>query len=85
MAGVGLFLGLSMVTIAGLRFEGLHLGWVPQARMMLLSGAALWSAWLAWKIAGRYATGAMRFAALGCMLVAIGSVSAGWILLFWLW
>ena len=84
IAGAGVFLGLSSLTVTMLRAEGLALGFVDVLRAGVLAGAALWTVWLAWGIAGRYAgslvsrTGAV--AAIG-LASAIGVYV--WAGLFW--
>lgn len=86
IAGCGVFLGLSGITVTMLRAEGFELGFVGPLRAALLGGAAVWSVVLAWKIAG-LSTGrilrrvaATLFAALA---VLIGLV--GWGVYFWAW
>lgn len=86
IAGCGVFLGLSAITVSQLRAEGLALHWVSDARAMLLAGAALWSLGLIWGISGRHAdTGGARLFCLagGALAVACGLVH--WIMLFWIW
>ena len=85
LAGAGLFLGLSMVTVSALRFEGIALPWISPLRLALLTGAGAWSAWLSWSVAGLYARGVRRAAAVTAMAAAIGLTMAGWSLLFWIW
>lgn len=46
MAGVGVFLGLSMLTLGHLKAEGITLAWVPAVRGVLLALAAGFSAYL---------------------------------------
>jgi polyferredoxin len=46
IAGVGVFLGLSMLTLGHLRAEGMALTWVPALRGVLLALAAAFSAYL---------------------------------------
>ncbi|BCO28353.1 hypothetical protein MIZ03_3253 [Rhodoferax lithotrophicus] len=46
MAGAGVFLGLSMLTIGHLKSEGLNLSWVPALRATLLTLATGFSAYL---------------------------------------
>ncbi|MBI5898843.1 MAG: 4Fe-4S binding protein [Rhodocyclales bacterium] len=43
LAGIGLFLGLSMMSATHLRAEGLALGWLPGLRAGLLAVGLLWS------------------------------------------
>lgn len=46
IAGAGLFLGLSMLTLTQLRAEGIVPHWIGPARVALLGAAGAWSAWL---------------------------------------
>ena len=46
MAGVGVFLGLSMLTLGHLKAEGVSLAWVPTVRSVLLALGAGFSAYL---------------------------------------
>ncbi|TXT39138.1 MAG: hypothetical protein FD135_2388 [Comamonadaceae bacterium] len=50
IAGIGVFLGLSMLTLGHLKAEGLPLAWVPGLRAALLTLAAGFSAYLAWRM-----------------------------------
>jgi hypothetical protein len=86
VAGCGVFLGLSALTVTLLRGEGLHLEWVGFARAVLLMAASLWSMRLAVAIAGRYVRSPVR-RTLSAVSVA-GSVAVGCmgpVLLFWVW
>jgi polyferredoxin len=85
LAGCGVFLGLSALSVTLLRAEGLTLPWVGAARALLLAGAALWSAWLAWRVAGLSAQGAARGLATLWVTLAAGLAVGGWGLLFWTW
>jgi hypothetical protein len=49
VAGCGIFLGLSALSVTLLRADGLGLGWVDSARLALMR-ASIWSLWLAWSI-----------------------------------
>ena len=60
LAGAGVFLGLSALTVSLLRGEGLGLGWVTPARELLLAGAALWTLRLGWGTSGRYTVQTVR-------------------------
>src|SRR5262249_51808609 len=66
-AGCGVFLGLSALSVTLLRADGWTLPWVGAARAFLLAGAALWSIWLAWRIAGLSARGPTRGLAPACL------------------
>lgn len=85
IAGCGVFLGLSALTVNMLRFELLPVFWIGPVRGALLAGAGLWSLWLAWRIAGRYAAGGRRLAATAAAGTAVVIAAFGWALLFWIW
>lgn len=85
LAGCGVFLGLSSLTVTLLRNEGLDLNFVGPLRTALLVGAAGWCLWLGWQIAALYSqTTARRIAAMVPMTVAVAAGCSGWISLFWL-
>ncbi len=86
IAGCGVFLGLSALTVTMLRAEGLAMGFVGTLRAALLLAAALWSLRLAWKIAG-LATPSLsrRAAAVVSIGGAVGTGVASWGVLFWVW
>jgi hypothetical protein len=83
LGGCGVFLGLSALSVTLLRSEGLALPWVGAARATLLTGAALWSVFLAWRIAGLSVAGARRIVATALVAIATLLASGGWVLLFW--
>lgn len=86
IAGCGVFLGLSAITVTQLRAENLGLYWVNDARAILVAGACVWSLWLIWSIAGRYTVSLLRrlaCLAAGALAIACGAVH--WIMLFWIW
>jgi polyferredoxin len=86
IAGCGVFLGLSALTITMLRVEGFALSFAGAFRVALLAGAALWSLWLAWRISGRYTQApARRFGALAGVALAVAVGVGNWVLLFWVW
>lgn len=86
LAGAGVFLGLSALTVSLLRGEGLGLGWVTPARELLLAGAALWTLRLGWGASGRYTVQTIRrLGATLCIAAGAAFVVWGWALLFWLW
>ncbi|HUO54545.1 MAG TPA: 4Fe-4S binding protein [Rhodoblastus sp.] len=84
VAGCGVFLGLSSLTVTMLKAEGIVLPFVSDLRAALLVGAGLWSLWLGWSIARtktefllRQFAATLAFAgatALGCLV---------WGSLFW--
>lgn len=77
LAGVSLFLGLSMTTVKHLKAAGVsHLGAVAPLRALLLSLGLGWSAWLAWRLVERSsARPARRLGAL--LLCAVPLVVSG--------
>lgn len=50
VGGIGLFLGLSMMSLTQLRAEGLVFSWVAQLRIALMALAGCWSCGLAWQM-----------------------------------
>jgi hypothetical protein len=86
LAGTGVFLGLSAITVTMLRAEQAPLFWVSPVRALLLSGAAVWGLALFWKIAGQYATSKTRqILATGFGAATIAFITSTWWLLFWGW
>jgi polyferredoxin len=84
IAGCGVFLGLSALTVTMLRAEGFGLGFVTPLRIGFLAGAALWSSILCWQIAGVHTESRWRRAIAllpSCAGIAVGVSS--WVLLFW--
>jgi polyferredoxin len=86
IAGCGVFLGLSAITVTMLRAEGLTLGFVTPLRVLLLAGAALWTVRLGWEIAGLTAASLFRrWAATLSVALAASIGVASWVMLFWVW
>jgi polyferredoxin len=86
IAGCGVFLGLSAITVTMLRAEGFELGFVGPLRAALLGAAAIWSVVLAWKIAGLSASHILRrFAATFFAALAASTGLASWAVYFWVW
>lgn len=86
LAGVGVFLGLSMTTVTLLKHEGLNIPNLPWWRAALLSAAALWSLRLLWRLARRRGAGRGRsLLALSCILPGLGLFLGMWVLLFYIW
>lgn len=83
LAGCGVFLGLSAITVTMLRTEGLALSFVGALRAALLVGASLWAAVFGWRILGLTATGTGRIGAFLPYLGAVATGAASWALLFW--
>ncbi|PPQ28800.1 hypothetical protein CCR94_17025 [Rhodoblastus sphagnicola] len=85
IAGCGVFLGLTALTVTLFKQEGFPLPHVAQIRALLLAGASLWAASLAWRVSGLYAATPRRLAAMAPMLAAIGAGAGAWVLMFWIW
>ena len=82
LAGCGVFLGLSGLTVSLLRSEGVPVQWVVWIRIVMLAGAAFWSLLLAWRVAGLSTKGAQRLMVTGCTGMAVALGVAGWGMLF---
>lgn len=86
LAGIGLFLGLSMMTATHLRAEDVALDWLPALRAVLLAAGVLWSNWLGWQILKVSRGDALRKFAAGIIwLVPLAMISASWWLVFFVW
>ena len=86
LAGAGVFLGLSALTVTLLAQDGFHLDWIAELRVAMLAGSALWALWLGWRIAGLYAPNMrLRLLALAALVPACASTLGAWYLLFWVW
>ena len=84
LAGCGVFLGLSSLTVTMLKAEGLTSSLVGPARALLLAGAGFWSLWLSWRIA-QTKTASRPRRALASLFFA-GAAATGcavWASLFW--
>ena len=84
IAGCGVFLGLSSLTVTMLRAEGLALDIVNPLRALFLIGAGVWSLWLGWQISRLYTTSAARhlLAMIPFTLAAVAACMS-WATLFW--
>jgi polyferredoxin len=84
IAGCGVFLGLSALTVTMLRAEGVTLDWINHARAAILAGAGLWCMTLGWQISARYTDSLLRRgAAMIPMAAATGLGIFAWASLFW--
>jgi polyferredoxin len=88
MGGLGVFLGLSALTVSMLAGEGVNLPGLPWVRGGLLALGVLWSLWLGhaliWKNATEARPGA-RWLALGFLVLANAGAVVPWMFLFYLW
>jgi hypothetical protein len=88
MAGMGVFLGLSMTTVSLLRAEHMPLGWVSDVRLTALAIANAASLYLAVRIVAQHArvTHIARGAgALLCFAAALAVADSAWWLMFRVW
>ena len=86
LAGAGVFLGLSALTISQLRSDGLDLPFVDALRAFVLVLASCWSGVLCWRVTSIYTRATVR-RAFAVLAVSLGMtvVGSGWVLLFWIW
>ncbi len=86
IAGCGVFLGLSAITVTMLRAEGLALGFVGPLRALLLGGAAVWAIALGWRIASLAGAPLLRRCAATFSIAVAAMIGvASWVMLFWVW
>ena len=86
LAGVGAFLGLSMMTLTHLRAEGVTVPWLEQGRAALLTIGLGWSAWLGLHLLFDHAASRLRATlALLVYLSPLAAVGANWYLVFFVW
>lgn len=86
IAGCGVFLGLSALTISLLRAEHIAIDWVSSWRVAFLVAANAWSAVLAARIIARYHPHFLRrLSANASYALALAAIDAAWWLMFWGW
>jgi hypothetical protein len=86
LAGIGLFLGLSMMTATHLRAEGVPLGWLPGLRALLLAAAVAWSVRLGFKLLKVSDRGTPRKLVAGAVWLApVALVAGSWGVAFFVW
>lgn len=84
LGAIGLFLGLSTITLGSLRTTGLIIPGVQIIRIGLLAFSAVWSAWLLWHALPP--CGAKRkLAALVPAFTGIFAYLTSWVLFFFVW
>ncbi|MHA7598641.1 4Fe-4S binding protein [Alicycliphilus sp. T452] len=84
LGGIGLFLGLSMMTVTHLRAEAAPLAWLPWARAALLALATGWSWWLGARLLAS-APLPRRLAAWALWTLPVAGVALCWVLVFYRW
>jgi hypothetical protein len=86
LAGAGVFLGLSALTVSQLHSDGIDLPFEDALRAVMLASATLWSGVLFWKVTGLYTEKTRRrMQAVLFASLAMAVVDYGWLLLFWGW
>ena len=84
VAGCGVFLGLSALTVTMLRATGVGIPFLDLIRAALIALASLWSLILAWRIGGTATHAfALRLLAMPPMAIAVGIGSLSVASLFW--
>jgi polyferredoxin len=78
LAGSGLFVGLSALTVRLARGEGLQVHALPALRCALLGAGAAWSLWLAYRQLRTRATGSRLAFALLAFSLGVASVLVAW-------
>lgn len=85
LAGLGVFLGLTSLTVSLAKAEGFPLGAVPALRALVLAAGAAWSLRLAWLQLGDAPDRAARVRAFAAFACAVAAVVAAWSILFFRW
>jgi polyferredoxin len=86
LAGLGIFLGLSMLTLTQLRAEGILFGWIAPARATLIGLGLAWSSWLGLRLLfGRAASALRALLATPFYAAALAAVGSAWYLVFFAW
>lgn len=86
LAGCGVFLGLSALTINLLKGDGVPVYWANSVRLTLLIAANIWSVRLAYGIIQQYSPSAvLKAGSLMFFLASLALVDYAWALMFWIW
>ncbi len=85
LGGIGVFLGLSGLTVVHLSAEGIHLAWLAQVRAVLLGVAAVWSMALAVGMLRHESSVLRRWLAVSAVAMGVAGVITPWLFLFFLW
>lgn len=83
MAGAGVFLGLSMLTLSHLKAERLALEWVAPVRIALLAAGSGFSGWLGWRLMAP-ARPLRRLLAFAVYLLPLALIVAVWAAAFFM-
>lgn len=78
LAGIGLFVGLSGLTVGLAKGEGLQVHALPALRCALLAAGAAWSLWLAYGQLRSRTTGSHRAFALLAFSLGVAGILAAW-------
>lgn len=81
LAGTGVFLGLSMLTLAHLKAEHVALDWVPPVRIILLAVGNGFSAWLGWRLIDATAS-VRRLSAFAVYALPLALITTIWAMAF---
>jgi len=86
LAGISVFLGLSMLTLTHLKAEHLSLGWVGEARLGLLTLGAGGALWLSLRLVLQANVGGLRRAlGLACLALPTALMVMVWHTVFFVW
>lgn len=85
LAGLGVFLGLSGLTVTLMHHEGLRTGWVPLFRALVVALGAVWSVRLAWRQTAELRSMPRRIASMSAFCTSVAAVVASWVLLYGAW
>ncbi|MBI3044962.1 MAG: 4Fe-4S binding protein [Betaproteobacteria bacterium] len=86
LAGISIFLGLSMLTLTQLRAEGVTFAWLEEARAALLLLGLGWSGWLGARVVlASPAARLRRLAALAVYALPLALLGSVWYLAFYVW
>lgn len=86
VAAIGVFLGLSMLTLTQLRGEGVLVPYLREARAVLLATGVAWSGWLGLRlIFSSRAPRGRSMLAVAAFAGALAAAESGWYFLFFAW
>lgn len=86
IGGIGVFLGLSMLTLGQLRAEGVTFAWLGEVRAVLLLLGLGWSGWLGTRLVFASPVPRLRrLAALALHTLPVALIGYSWYLAFYVW